>query len=175
MKGSSKKGSTLLELCIVMALISILLAIIGSFAVSVNGFTAAAKKKNDVTQDYLLCKKYIESWVSRFKGEGYKLSVVQSGEGEESRTNCIKATKNNGGVTAEYAVSASVDVDGKFTLTLDYEPVGDEPREVKYVSEVLTSAKFSKFPNDGDNRNRFIKCEIGCEDDVMAFVIGGVL
>lgn len=171
MKGSSKKGSTLLELCIVMALISILLAIIGSFAVSVNGFTAAAKKKNDVTQDYLLCKKYIESWVSRFKGEGYKLSVVQSGEGEESRTNCIKATKNNGGVTAEYAVSASVDVDGKFTLTLAYE----SKREVKYVSEVLTSAKFSKFPNDGDNRNRFIKCEIGCEDDVMAFVIGGVL
>lgn len=166
MKGSSKKGSTLLELCIVMALISILLAIIGSFAVSVNGFTAAAKKKNDVTQDYLLCKKYIESWVSRFKGEEYKLSVGQSGEGEESRTNCIKATKNNGGVPAEYAVSASVDVDGKFTLTLEYEP----KREVKYVSEVLTSVKFS---NDGDKR--FIKCEIGCEDDVMAFVIGGVL
>ena len=167
MKGSSKKGSTLLELCIVMALISILLAIIGSFAVSVNGFTAAAKKKNDVTQDYLLCKKYIESWVSRFKGEGYKLSVVQSGEGEESPTKCIKATKN--GVTAEYAVSTSVGVDGKFTLTLEYEPVGDEPkREVKYVSEVLTSVKFS-------NDVGFIKCEIGCEDDVMAFVIGGVL
>ena len=169
MKGSSKKGSTLLELCIVMALISILLAIIGSFAVSVNGFTAAAKKKNDVTQDYLLCKKYIESWVYHFKGNGYSFSVVQSGEGEESPTKCIKATKN--GVTAEYAVSASVDVDGKFTLTLEYEPVGDESkREVKYVSEVLTSVKFS---NDGDNR--FIKCEIGCEDDVMAFVIGGVL
>ena len=49
--------------------------------------------------------------------------------------------------------------------------VGDEPeREAKYVSEVLTSIKFS---NGGDNR--FIKCEIGCEDDVMAFVIGGVL
>ena len=171
MKGSSKKGSTLLELCIVMALISILLAIIGSFAVSVNGFTAAAKKKNDVTQDYLLCKKYIESWVSRFKEEGYSLSVVQTGEGEESQTNCIKATKNNGGVDGKYAVSASVDVDGKFTLTLEYEPVGDESkREVKYVSEVLTSIKFS---NGGDIR--FIKCEIGCEDDVMAFVIGGVL
>ena len=166
MKGSSKKGSTLLELCIVMALISILLAIIGSFAVSVNGFTAAAKKKNDVTQDYLLCKKYIESWVSRFKEEGYKLSVVQTGEGEESQ-NYVKAVKDD----YAYLVSASVDVDGKFTLTLEYEPVGDEPeREVKYVSEVLTSVKFS---NDGDNR--FIKCEIGCEDDVMAFVIGGVL
>lgn len=166
MKGSSKKGSTLLELCIVMALISILLAIIGSFAVSVNGFTAAAKKKNDVTQDYLLCKKYIESWVSRFKGEGYKLSVGQSGEGEESQ-NYVKAVKDD----YAYLVSASVDVDGKFTLTLEYEPVGDEPkREVKYVSEVLTSVKFS---NDGDKR--FIKCEIGCEDDVMAFVIGGVL
>ena len=165
MKGSSKKGSTLLELCIVMALISILLAIIGSFAVSVNGFTAAAKKKNDVTQDYLLCKKYIESWVSRFKEEGYKLSVVQTGEGEESQ-NYVKAVKDD----YAYLVSASVDVDGKFTLTLEYEPVGDEPqREVKYVSEVLTSVKFS---NDG---NRFIKCEIGCEDDVMAFVIGGVL
>ena len=164
MKGSSKKGSTLLELCIVMALISILLAIIGSFAVSVNGFTAAAKKKNDVTQDYLLCKKYIESWVSRFKGEEYKLSVVQSGEGEESQ-NYVKAVKDD----YAYLVSASVDVDGKFTLTLEYEPVGDEPkREVKYVSEVLTSVKFS---NDGG----FIKCEIGCEDDVMAFVIGGVL
>lgn len=161
MKGSSKKGSTLLELCIVMALISILLAIIGSFAVSVNGFTAAAKKKNDVTQDYLLCKKYIESWVSRFKGEGYKLSVVQSGEGEESQ-NYVKAVKDD----YAYLVSASVDVDGKFTLTLEYEP----KREVKYVSEVLTSVKFS---NDGDKR--FIKCEIGCEDDVMAFVIGGVL
>lgn len=159
MKGSSKKGSTLLELCIVMALISILLAIIGSFAVSVNGFTAAAKKKNDVTQDYLLCKKYIESWVSRFKGEEYKLSVVQSGEGEESQ-NYVKAVKDD----YAYLVSASVDVDGKFTLTLEYEPVG----EVKYVSEVLTSVKFS---NDGG----FIKCEIGCEDDVMAFVIGGVL
>ncbi len=160
MKGSSKKGSTLLELCIVMALISILLAIIGSFSVSINGFTAAAKKKNDVTQDYLLCKKYIESWVSRFKGEGYKLSVVQSGEGEESR-NYVKAVKDD----YAYLVSASVDVDGKFTLTLEY----DEPkREVKYVSEVLTSVKFS---NDGG----FIKCEIGCEDDVMAFVIGGVL
>lgn len=164
MNGSSKKGSTLLELCIVMALISILLAIIGSFAVSVNGFTAAAKKKNDVTQDYLLCKKYIESWVSRFKEEGYKLSVVQTGEGEESQ-NYVKAVKDD----YAYLVSASVDVDGKFTLTLEYEPVGDEPnREVKYVSEVLTSVKFS---NDGG----FIKCEIGCEDDVMAFVIGGVL
>ena len=159
MKGSSKKGSTLLELCIVMALISILLAIIGSFAVSVNGFTAAAKKKNDVTQDYLLCKKYIESWVSRFKEEEYKLSVVQSGEGEESQ-NYVKAVKDD----YAYLVSASVDVDGKFTLTLEYEP----KREVKYVSEVLTSVKFS---NDGG----FIKCEIGCEDDVMAFVIGGVL
>lgn len=159
MKGSSKKGSTLLELCIVMALISILLAIIGSFAVSVNGFTAAAKKKNDVTQDYLLCKKYIESWVSRFKEEGYKLSVVQTGEGEESQ-NYVKAVKDD----YAYLVSASVDVDGKFTLTLEYEP----KREVKYVSEVLTSVKFS---NDGG----FIKCEIGCEDDVMAFVIGGVL
>ena len=64
-----------------------------------------------------------------------------------------------------------MDVDGKFTLTLEYEPAGDEPeREVKDVSEVLTSVKFS---NDGDKR--FIKCEIGCEDDVMAFVIGGVL
>ena len=164
MNGSSKKGSTLLELCIVMALISILLAIIGSFAVSVNGFTAAAKKKNDVTQDYLLCKKYIESWVSRFKEEGYSLSVVQSGEGEESQ-NHVKAVKDD----YEYLVSASVDVDGKFTLTLEYEPVGDEPtREVKYVSEVLTSAKFS---NDGG----FIKCEIDYGDDVMAFVIGGVL
>lgn len=164
MKGSSKKGSTLLELCIVMALISILLAIIGSFAVSVNGFTAAAKKKNDVTQDYLLCKKYIESWVSRFKEERYSLSVVQTGEGEESR-NYVKAVKDD----YAYLVSASVDVDGKFTLTLEYEPVGDEPtREVKYVSEVLTSVKFS---NDGG----FIKCEIGCEDDVMAFVIGDVL
>ena len=89
---------------------------------------------------------------------------MQSGEGEESPTKCIKATKN--GVTAEYAVSTSVGVDGKFTLTLAYE----SEREVKYVSEVLTSVKFS---NDGDNR--FIKCEIGCEDDVMAFVIGGVL
>ena len=164
MNGSSKKGSTLLELCIVMALISILLAIIGSFAVSVNGFTAAAKKKNDVTQDYLLCKKYIESWVSRFKEEGYKLSVVQTGEGEESQ-NYVKAVKDD----YAYLVSASVDVDGKFTLTLEYEPVGDEPnREVKYVSEVLTSVKFS---NDGG----FIKCEIGYGDDVMAFVIGGVL
>lgn len=163
MKGSSKKGSTLLELCIVMALISILLAIIGSFAVSVNGFTAAAKKKNDVTQDYLLCKKYIESWVSRFKEEEYSLSVKRV-EGEESR-NYVKAVKDD----YAYLVSASVDVDGKFTLTLEYEPVGDEPnREVKYVSEVLTSVKFS---NDGG----FIKCEIGCEDDVMAFVIGGVL
>lgn len=159
MKGSSKKGSTLLELCIVMALISILLAIIGSFAVSINGFTAAAKKKNDVTQDYLLCKKYIESWVSRFKEEGYSLSVVQTGEGEESQ-NYVKAVKDD----YAYLVSASVDVDGKFTLTLEYEP----KREVKYVSEVLTSVKFS---NDGG----FIKCEIGCEDDVMAFVIGGVL
>lgn len=163
MKGSSKKGSTLLELCIVMALISILLAIIGSFAVSVNGFTAAAKKKNDVTQDYLLCKKYIESWVTHFKEEEYSLSVKRV-EGEESR-NYVKAVKDD----YAYLVSASVDVDGKFTLTLEYEPVGDEPnREVKYVSEVLTSVKFS---NDGG----FIKCEIGCEDDVMAFVIGGVL
>lgn len=164
MKGSSKKGSTLLELCIVMALVSILLAITGSFSAAVNGFTAAAKKKNDVTQDYLLCKKYIESWVSRFKEEGYSLSVVQTGEGEESQ-NYVKAVKDD----YAYLVSASVDVDGKFTLTLEYEPVGDEPkREVKYVSEVLTSVKFS---NDGG----FIKCEIGCEDDVMAFVIGGVL
>lgn len=168
MKGSSKKGSTLLELCIVMALISILLAIIGSFAVSVNGFTAAAKKKNDVTQDYLLCKKFVESWVYHFKENGYSFSV-ESGEGEESPTNCIKATKNEGVGTVEYTVSTSVGVDGKFTLTLDYEPVGDEPeREVKYVSEVLTSAKFS---NDGG----FIKCEIDYGDDVMAFVIGGVL
>lgn len=163
MKGSSKKGSTLLELCIVMALISILLAIIGSFSVSINGFTAAAKNKNDVTQDYLLCKKYIESWVTHFKEEEYSLSVKRV-EGEESR-NYVKAVKDD----YAYLVSASVDVDGKFTLTLEYEPVGDEPnREVKYVSEVLTSVKFS---NDGG----FIKCEIGCEDDVMAFVIGGVL
>lgn len=161
MKGSSKKGSTLLELCIVMALIAILLTITGSFSVSINGFTAAAKKKNDVTQDYLLCKKYIESWVTHFKEEGYSLSVVQTGEGEEFQ-NHVMAVKDG----YEYLVSASADVDGKFTLTLAYE----SKREVKYVSEVLTSVKFS---NDGDKR--FIKCEIGCEDDVMAFVIGGVL
>lgn len=165
MNGFSKRGSTLLELCIVLALVSILLAITGGFSVAINGFTAAAKKKNDVTQDYLLCKKYIESWVSHFKEEGYDMSVVQAGEGEELQS-CIKATKDD-----TYRVSASVDDAGKFTLTLEYEPVGDgQKRVVKYTSAVLTAVKFSN-----DTGNRFIKCEIGYEGDVMAFVIGGVL
>lgn len=165
MNGSSKKGSTLLELCIVMALISILLAIISSFSVSINGFTATAKKKNDVTQDYLLCKKYIESWVSRFHEGGYAMSVVPSSEGEESLT-YIKATKDDG--VTEYTLSTSGDGDGKVTLVMQYEQDG-QPKNVTYASNVFTSIEFSAD-------DVFIRCAMRYgDDDVMAFVIGGVL
>lgn len=162
----SKKGSTLLELCIVMALVSILIAVTVGFTTAVNGVTASSRQKYYVIEDYLLCKKYVENWVKLFNEDGVTFDVTEEYSDEETETytpSKLTATKNG----KVYELTSEKNADGTVSLVLNYE---QSENKVTYASNVFTSVKFTK-----DASSKLVRCEMIYEGGSMAFVMGGVV
>lgn len=80
MKNKSRKGVTLLELTIVMALLAIVSAMVISFSALVRNNVLAITTENVVLADFSKIEKTYDSWISTFDEENYEFYV----EGENT-------------------------------------------------------------------------------------------
>ena len=62
-KGRLKKGATLMELTIVLAVLAIIITMVTSFSVFFSQRTKASVKANDLLQDVVSIKAVMEAWV----------------------------------------------------------------------------------------------------------------
>ena len=75
MKQKFKKGVTLAEICVVLAVISIVSTMVISFSLMVNKRVAAAKVKLDIISELSVSESLVESWVDKLTLAGAEFST----------------------------------------------------------------------------------------------------
>ena len=74
-----KSGFTLVELCVVLALLAILAAMIASFSVLMNGFVAENKAEYEFLEDHSTLKGVLEIWAAENDVTGSTFKVDEDG------------------------------------------------------------------------------------------------
>ena len=72
---SNKKGMTIAELCVVLAVIAIVSTIVVSFSVLVHQKTAISNSKVDAVADIRVVENIIDGWIYRQEVLGHNISV----------------------------------------------------------------------------------------------------
>ncbi len=115
-KGSYKKGATLIELSVVLAVLSIISTMVISFTIFLSERTKTTVKVNNLMQDVVVIKTAVESWASDLSKsnaqfgveEDYSILVAVDSYGEKHQLakteNNLSATLPNG-ETLSYKLS----------------------------------------------------------------------
>jgi prepilin-type N-terminal cleavage/methylation domain-containing protein len=74
-----KGGFTLVELCVVLALLAILTTMIVSFSVLMNGFVAENKAEYEFLEDHAMLKERLCTWVAENDVSGSVFAINESG------------------------------------------------------------------------------------------------
>lgn len=99
-KGSYKKGATLVELSVVLAVLSIISTMVISFTIFLSERTKTTVKVNNLMQDVVVIKTVVESWASDLSKsnaqfgveEDYSTLVAVDSYGEKHQ---LSKTENN--------------------------------------------------------------------------------
>lgn len=140
-RSNRRRGTTLVELCIVMALVAIVGTSIASFSVMISSYTGRLSTDRDVKDGLTYIDLALDVWVSTMDSAGATLSVSNSGSG------VLTATVKEGETAKSYTLQ----------LTDDGFVVGTLPgdRSLKYAVTGIKSLSFlvqSKGDNAADGR-----------------------
>lgn len=124
----NKKGMTIAELTVVLAVIAIVSTIVVSFSIMVHQQTLISNSKVDAVADIRVVENIIDGWIYRQEKEGYEISL----EG-----NVLKSVKEG----SEYTLTF---VDNKIVGTL---VDGDE---LFYNTSTIESIEYEIFAKDTD-------------------------
>lgn len=120
-----KKGTSLAEICIVLAVISIISVTVTSFTVMAGARSTAAATRLNVIEDLEMAETVLEGWVDNMTGQG---ATFATEDGQ------LKAVKD----TVDYAVTLQ---DGLLTAPV---PTGAPYRiALKTVTAITVEAKFN--------------------------------
>jgi Tfp pilus assembly protein FimT len=81
MKRNKRKGATLAEMCIVMAVVAIVSLSVTSFATMASGRGTAAATKLDAMGDLEIVEAVVESWILEAAKEPENIAEIKTGEG----------------------------------------------------------------------------------------------
>ena len=84
-RNKTRQGVTLAELCVVMALISILGTCIVSFCVMTNNYVARLSTDRDVKEGLTFVNQALDIWVSAFDSDDYVIAVDGAGAELQAR------------------------------------------------------------------------------------------
>ena len=126
----NRKGFTLSELCIVLALVAIVSTIVISFCLIMNKRSAISRARLDIVNEVNAVETLIEKWVDNMSEQGAVFSKTEDGS--------LVATVNN----ADYGASFA---NGEFKASV---PDGDN--EMTFATTRIESIAFDLISKDGD-------------------------
>ncbi len=134
-----KRGVTLVEMCIVLALIMIISAMVASFCVLTNNYSHTVSSDRDAVESIAMLEDALSKWISAFDRKDYTILISSDGL-------CLTASSGNADDTKKYTFEIT---DGKIK--------GDLPggRAVDYSAPAIESASFEKSTTD-----KIISCNI---------------
>jgi len=138
MKKNKRKGMTLAELCIVMAVVAIVSLSVASFVTMASGRGTAAATKLDAMGDLEDVESIVESWISE---------AVKDSENVISIVAAVDADSNEIKVKTPTNDEEKISLAGK-TLQVSF-PGGDE--DIYYPTKSIIGLKFSRafFTEEG--------------------------
>ena len=126
----NRKGFTLSELCIVLALVAIVSTIVISFCLIMNKRSAISRARLDIVNEVNAVETLIEKWVDKMSEQGAVFSKTEDGS--------LLATVNN----VDYGVSFA---NGEFKASV---PDGDN--EIAVATTRIESIAFDLVSEDED-------------------------
>lgn len=141
MSGKRRKGTTLMELSVVLALVAIVSALVVSFSVLMSQRVALSTTRLNAMNDMESVDAFVEGWLGRMKLLGAELSLVVNESIDETTGETTNQTKLKAGK------------DGKeYILFFDenaFMLIGDLPdgTSMTYTPTVVTGIKFMQVEN----------------------------
>lgn len=140
MKRNKRKGATLAEMCIVMAVVAIVSLSVTSFATMASGRGTAAATKLDAMGDLEIVEAVVESWILEAAKDPENVINI-----DPEVSNKITATKN------DPVTRGSIMFDQQ-TLNVTFPGVGDA---VLYRLKSIVGLEFEAVPNNDDSANLY--------------------
>lgn len=135
-----KRGVTLVEMCIVLALIMIIGTMVASFCILTNNYSHTVSSDRDAVESIAMLEDALSKWISAFDRKGYTISI-------SSDNLCLTASSDSGD-TEKYIFEIK---DGKINGSL---PDG---RAINYSAPAIESASF-----ENAETGKIIACNITC-------------
>lgn len=143
---NKKRGFTLLELTIVMAVTAIMAAGIVTFCVTVKGISDSTKAETGVFNDVASIRAAVSDWVSFFDTEDYTLNVGEETVGEDGNVttlyNRLVAVRKSD--SARFVLRVEVGENKNYSLVCPY-PSGNEQTDNGEVSVSLNGIQMIAF------------------------------
>lgn len=143
---NKKRGFTLLELTIVMAVTAIMAAGIVTFCVTFKGISDSTRAETCVLNDVANIRAAVSDWISFFDTEDYTLNVGEETVGEDGNVttlyNRLVAVRKSDSV--RFVLRVDVDEDKNYSLVCPY-PSDDEQADVREVSVPLSGIRMIAF------------------------------
>lgn len=145
-----KKGFTLMELSIVIALVAIAVVMVSTFCIMADRRNAESNRSIQVTNDITVTEVIVENWINELLSKGATLSLSESGDsivatlGEDSYELSFTPSEENGGK------ESSGELLGEYT---------DTQKSFSYTTSTVKAISFSMLEN-GENGARLITCTV---------------
>ncbi len=139
MKRNKRKGATLAEMCIVMAVVAIVSLSVTSFATMASGRGTAAATKLDAMGDLEIVEAIVESWILETTKDPKNIQSIEFGD------NKITVTKKDPNTSGSIMFSGH-------TLNVTFPGVGDA---VLYQLKSIVGLEFDAVPNSDDSANLY--------------------
>ena len=142
---NKKRGFTLLELTIVMAVTAIMAAGIVTFCVTVKGISDSTKAETGVFNDVASIRAAVSDWISFFDTEDYTLNVGEETVGEDGNVttlyNRLVAVRKSD--SARFVLRVEFGENKNYSLVCPY-PSGNEQTDNGEVSVPYTNDCFCR-------------------------------
>ena len=148
---NKKRGFTLLELTIVMAVTAIMAAGIVTFCVTVKGISDSTKAETGVFNDVASIRAAVSDWISFFDTEDYTLNVGEETVGEDGNVttlyNRLVAVRKSD--SARFVLRVEVGENKNYSLVCPY-PFGNEQTDNVEVDENKNYSLVCPYPSGNE-------------------------
>lgn len=142
---NKRKGTTLTEMAVILAVLAIISTVVVSFSLAVSRRVRVSSAKLEAMQDVEVIEALTESWIDALRAEGatFQCPTISSDDGGQSGEGTPYHTK----------LQATINDSEKSNYELQYNPdtktfkgVLPDGKSISYTSEVITAIKFSTAP-----------------------------
>ncbi|MCD7729019.1 MAG: prepilin-type N-terminal cleavage/methylation domain-containing protein [Clostridia bacterium] len=161
----NKKGFTLYELTIVIALIAIISTLVVTFVAYLTSYRNKVQGYNDAMDEIYIYKSAVEKWFSRFDTAEYSYTYA-----EDNGTYKLTANPTDTSQTTTYSVYYA---DSCIYLEYEYDSNFGDPDDIKGINiltltaEYITGITFVSY----DTTDDLWKCTVYCDSGNVSFLL----